>query len=274
MSRAIPVDLPVIEFICVISPFGRTLGWRGHLGAHVPLGPVPAPRVLRSQDMRDPRSSRGNGLRVQVLSGGGGHMGPPVPVGPGFALGNVGPPGPAVGPLLGPRYRWRVERLRAEYPDCSVKGPAPGGVCLDSRGCGKTAIAVPPLAGVRITWAASSWRWGDGRHRSRRCRPYGRNGSPSSITRPLRGRQGFGSAWMAGFEGGCLNCDLFDFGMGRILGGCLNCDLFDFGMGRILGGCLNCDLFDFGMGRILGDGCLNCDLFDFWDGQDFGGTGV
>ena len=199
------------------------------MGAHGPLGPVPAPRLCRDKVVRV--------LGIQAGCRRWGHMGPPVPVRPGFALGSVGPPGPAVGPLLGPRYRWRVERLRAQYPDCSVEGPAPGGVCLDSRGCGKTAIAVPPLAGVRITWAASSWRWGDGRHRSRRCRPYGRNGSPSSITRPLRGRQGFGGAWMAGFEGGCLNCDLFDFGMGRIWGG----------------------------------GCLNCDLFDFWDGQDFGG---
>ena len=102
MSRAIPVDLPVIEFICVISPFGRTLGRRGHLGAHVPLGPVPAPRVSRSQDMRDPRSSRGNGLRVQVLSGGGGHVGPPVPLGPGFALGSVGRAGTGGGATVGP----------------------------------------------------------------------------------------------------------------------------------------------------------------------------
>ena len=45
MSRAIPVDLPIIEFICVFSPFGRSLGLRGHLGSLVPLGPVPAPRV-------------------------------------------------------------------------------------------------------------------------------------------------------------------------------------------------------------------------------------
>ena len=85
MSRAIPVDLPIIEFICVNSPFGRSLEWRGHLGALVPLGPVPAPRVSRSQDVRDPRSCRGM-FRVQGLSGGGRLVGSPVPVGLGCAL--------------------------------------------------------------------------------------------------------------------------------------------------------------------------------------------
>ncbi len=161
MSRAIPVDLPIIEFICCFSPFGRSLVLRGHCWAPLCLrGRFPLPACAES---------RCAGLFwVQVRSGGGATAGRPCAVG---AWGLPGSPFPVLVPEIHLSRTFRgisghSAGLATGAPSLLLGSPVPP-------------IWIPAFAGM-------TRRGNDGK--VRQCRRGLATVAPLASARPLRRR--------------------------------------------------------------------------------------